>query len=63
MKQNKHMGKCEEYLTEVNKYVNKNNNTAQGFLLPEFALNLYMSSIALSLAVIADKMCEEDEHA
>lgn len=55
MKQNKHMGKCEEYCAEV--------NNGKGFLLPEFALNLYMSSIVRSLAVIADKMCEEDEHA
>ena len=38
-------------------------NNGKGFLLPEFTLNLYMSSIARSLAVIADKMCEEDEHA
>lgn len=62
MKQNKHMGKCEEYCTEVEKYV-KDNNNGKGFILPEFALNLYMSSIARSLAVIADKMCEEDDYA
>lgn len=62
MKQNKHMGKCEEYCAEVEKYVHDVNN-GKGFLLPEFTLNLYMSSIVRSLAVIADKMCEEDEHA
>lgn len=58
MKKNRHMGKCEEYLAEVTKYVN-NDGKRQGFVLPEFALNAYVSSIALSLAVIADKMCEE----
>ncbi len=62
MKQNKHMGKCEAYCAEVEKWASDNNN-GKSFLLPEFALNLYMSSIARSLAVIADKMCEEDEHA
>lgn len=62
MKRNKHMGKCEEYCAEIEKYVSDTNN-GKSFLLPEFALNLYMSSIARSLAVIADKMCEEDEHA
>lgn len=58
MKKNRHMGKCEEYLAEVHKGVGNNGN-GHGFVLPEFALNAYMSSIALSLAVIADKMCEE----
>lgn len=62
MKQNKHIGKCEEYYAEVEKYMRDVNNS-KSFLLPEFTLNLYMSSIARSLAVIADKMCEEDEHA
>lgn len=62
MKKNKHMGKCEEYFAEINKCVTDNNN-CRGFMLPEFALNLYMSSIAHSLAVIADKMCEEEENA
>lgn len=62
MKQNKHIGKCEAYCAEVEKLVS-DNNKGKGFILPEFALNLYMSSIAHSLAVIADKMCEEDEHA
>ena len=60
MKRNKHMGKCEEYLAEVNKYMNENNN-GQRFIHPELTMSAYVSSIALSLAVIADKMCEEDE--
>lgn len=60
MKKNRHMGKCEEYLAEVHKGVGNNSNGIGGFVLPEFALNAYMSSIALSLAVIADKMCEEE---
>ena len=60
MKQ-KNTGECETFFAETIKLMETKRK--EGLMTPEIVISLYLGSIARSLAVIADKMCEEDEHA
>lgn len=57
----KNTGKCESFYAETINLIE--DKRAKGLMTPEIVISLYLGSIARSLAAIADKMCEEDEHA
>ena len=55
------IGECEGFFAETIQLIDSLKKSK--VVTPVMVISLYLGSIAKSLAVIADKMCEEDEHA